>query len=216
MKLNFKQFAALYGLRSTPTVVTDTALDVKFVNHEAALLSVVQLGGDFIKKSLTPASMQRVRRCLHTKMPVVFTQFFGQEYRRKFRVKVQWDQNDYIVFSFYNPHGYRDETPMTATLSEGNMCAALEDIRALAAQAVTDPKMSVGDLAKQVDKAALCAFRRARQEWQRYQDPECYAFHMPTLLAVVLEPCNPLLEKQGSSRRIRYRYLLCRLPCSAS
>ncbi len=204
MGLNFIDFAALYGTRKQPIIVTDADLEIKFVNHFAALLSVMQLRGDFIRKSLTPASMQRVQRCRRTKEPVIFTQYFGEKYKEKYRVEAEWAHKHYIVFTFSRPHGVRDAQPLIDTLAEGNMDASLEEILSVASLPAQNPNMSAKQLAARIENAALNAIRCSKQTQHRFSTPCCYSFHMPTLLDHILRPCNKYLEQKDVPYRINY------------
>lgn len=204
MAFDFVDFAAIYGVRKQPTIVTDSNLNTKFVNHFAALLSVMQLDGDFIRRSLTPASMQKVQRCRRTKKSVVFTQYFGKTYREKYLVEAQWEHNEYIVFTFHRAHGEHDEQPLIDTLAEGNMEDALNKMLAISDLLEQTPDLSAKQISDRVREAAFNVIRCARQTQNRYAIPECYSFHMATLLDHILKPVNALLKEKGVNYKINY------------
>ena len=208
MAFDFVDFAAIYGARKRPTIVTDINLNTKFVNHFAASLSVMQLDGHFIRRSLTPASMQKVQRCRRTKKSVVFTQYFGKTYREKYLVEAQWEHNEYIVFTFHRAHGEHDEQPLIDTLAEGNMEDALNKILNLSDLFEQNPNLSKTEISHLVREATFNAIRCTRQTQNRYAEPECYSYHMASLLDHILKPVNTLLKEKGANYKINYPKLM--------
>ena len=201
MAAKYNEYAYLYGMRKDPTIVADSSLNVEFFNHAAALSGVILLEKDFIRKTLTPASMQRVQRCRRTKNATVFTQYVGEQHRQKFRFKAEWEQKDHLVFTLYNPHGYTPYSPLYETMAFGNVDQALKD--QLAFISSQKHALSAEQLADATKKMTRIALRYHRQTRIWDEMPKCYVFHMPTLMQKILEPCDKLFEP-SSNYRLRH------------
>ena len=202
MATKYNELAFLYGLRKDPTIVTDSSLNVMFFNHTAALLGVVSLEKDFIRKALTSASMQRVQRCRRTKSTTVFTQYVGTNYRQKFRIKAEWEQKDHLVFTLYEPHGYTACAPLYDTMVYGNVDQRLRDmIQFISAQGSALTSEELADTMDKMTRSALRCHRQARF-WD--ETPQCYAFHMATLMQKLLEPCDKYFA-QNENYQLHYR-----------
>ncbi len=195
MRFQFYRYAKEYGSRSEPTIVTTLQYDMLFSNHAASLKSVFGLNPDFLKKALSPASKQKLARGLRGKKAVSFTQTFGNGYTETFRIKVKKEKK-VLVFTFFEVHKYSEELPLAASVTENNMNAALQQLL----DATTMVKCTKDDspqgqkIADQCRVAAMNIIRCIRQQQYMNKSENCYAFHMPTLLNLLMEPCAEFVK----------------------
>ncbi len=195
MRFQYYRYAKEYGTRNEPTIVTDLQYDILFSNHAASLKSVFGLNSDFLKKALSPASKQKLLRGLLAKNTIYFTQSFGNNYKETFRVKVEKEKS-VLVFTFYEVHKHSDTLPLAASVTESNMNAALQ--RLLDATTMVEymetSSASPKEVAQMCRKATMNTIRCVRQQQYMHKPMNCYAFHLPTLLNLLMEPCKDFLE----------------------
>ncbi len=195
MRFQYFRYAKEYGTREEPTIVTNSQYDILFSNHAASLKSVFGLNPNFLKRALSPASKQKLARGLRGKKPVFFTQSFGNNYKESFRIKVEKEKS-FLVFTFYEVHKFSNELPLSASVSESNMNAALQ--RLLDAITMVEymetSSASPKEVAQLCRKATMNTIRCVRQQQYMHKPMNCYAFHLPTLLNLLMEPCKNYLK----------------------
>lgn len=195
MRFQYFRYAKEYGTREEPTIVTNSQYDILFSNHSASLKSVFQMNTDFLKKALSPASKQKLARGLRGKKPVFFTQSFGNGYKETFRVKVEKEKS-LLVFTFYELHKYSSELPLSASVAESNMNSALQNLlnATTMVEYMETSSISPKELAQTCRKATMNTIRCVRQQQYLHKPMNCYAFHLPTLLNLLMEPCSDYLK----------------------
>lgn len=193
MGIHFYRFAAEYGTRSEPTIVTTPQLKIVFANRAASAKSVLRLTPDFLQKALSPDALKEVERLQKDKKEVTFTQEFGNKYKETFFVKAQWDKK-YLVFTFSPERTLSLEPSLLDSVREGNMNTALQGLMDVSTMAeYTEPSAeSLKELAKDFRKATMYTIRCVRQQQYLHKDINCFAFHLPTLLNLLLKPCENL------------------------